>query len=129
MSTDKRPTSPHIGIYKRQITSVLSITHRLTGVALYAGTALMLWWLWVLAYNPGYYSQMLECLTSMPGQALLFGWTLAFYFHFSNGIRHLFWDMGKGFSMPAVNKTGWLVIFFTVGMTLATWNFILSAGQ
>lgn len=129
MSADKRPTSPHLTIYRPQITSILSITHRMTGVALYGGTALMIWWLWTIAYDPANYQQMLECLNSTLGRVMLVGWTIAFYFHFANGIRHLFWDMGKGFSLPATNKSGWAAILFTVAMTAITWNFILSAGQ
>lgn len=129
MPADKRPTSPHLSIYRPQITSVLSILHRLTGVALYAGTALMLWWLWVLAYSPEHYSQMMECLASIPAKILLIGWTIAFYYHFANGIRHLFWDMGKGFSLSATTKSGWLVVAFTLAMVAITWNFILTTGK
>lgn len=130
MPSDKRPLSPHLFIYKPQITSVLSITHRITGVALYVGTMVLVAWLWTLAYAPEKHLSLLECLHSPVGQSLLVGWTFAFYYHLANGIRHLFWDAGMGFSIPAVHKSGWMVILFTVAMTALTWNCIYSnAGQ
>jgi succinate dehydrogenase / fumarate reductase, cytochrome b subunit len=127
MSTQNRPTSPHLTIYKPQITSVLSITHRMTGVALFFGTPLLVGWLYVVAYAPAHYVKLHECLASDAGKALLFGWTLAFYYHLANGIRHLFWDLGKGFTIPQVNRSGWAVLIFTLLMTMFTWGFISSA--
>lgn len=116
-----RPLSPHLSIYRKQITSVLSIMHRITGVALYAGLGLLIVFLGVVSYYPTYYTQLHQCLTSVFGKIALFGWTLAFYFHFFNGIRHLFWDMGKGFDIPSVNKTGWAAIVFAVLASLLSW--------
>lgn len=116
-----RPLSPHLSIYRPQITSVLSITHRISGVALYAGLGLLIVFLGVVGYYPTYYAKLHECFTSILGRTLLFGWTLAFYFHFFNGIRHLFWDMGKGFDIPSVNKTGWLAIIFAVLASVFSW--------
>ena len=124
MSSVNRPTSPHLSIYRPQISSVLSILHRITGIALYAGTGLLVYWLWTLAYLPEKHAQLLVCMRSTIGQLMLIGWTAAFYYHFSNGIRHLFWDMGKGYSLPVVNKSGWLVLVTTVLMTYFTWNCI-----
>ncbi len=124
MSSAPRPLSPHLTIYKPQLTSILSITHRMTGVALAVGTALMVAWLWTAAYNPGFYSTLHEYLHSCIGQLLLAGWTLAFFYHLANGIRHLFWDIGKGFSLPAAYRSGWLVVAFALLMTAATWYFI-----
>lgn len=122
-----RPTSPHLTVYRPQMSSVLSITHRLTGVALYGGTFLLLAWLWSAAYSADCYRAMHAFLASTPGMVLLIGWTAAFYFHFANGIRHLFWDAGKGFSLPAMHRSGWLVIFFTLALTGLTWGFVLAA--
>ena len=107
MANVSRPLSPHIGIYKKQITSVLSILHRLTGVALYVGTLLLIVFLLVVAYSPLNYEILHGFLAAPIGQIILFGWTFAFFFHLLNGIRHLFWDIGKGFSITTVNKTGW----------------------
>lgn len=121
MSNIQRPLSPHISIYRPQITSVLSILHRITGVALYVGLALLIVFLCVVAYFPANYTLLHGLLTSVLGKLFLFGWTLAFYFHFFNGIRHLFWDMGKGFDIPTVNKTGWLVVVLSVLVSLISW--------
>jgi succinate dehydrogenase / fumarate reductase cytochrome b subunit len=90
----KRPTSPHLSIYRKQISSVLSILHRLTGIALFAGTAVIVVWLWTIAYAPDLFSALRELLASPVGQICLLGWTAAFYYHLGNGIRHLFWDAG-----------------------------------
>ncbi len=121
MSSTKRPLSPHLSIYKPQITTVLSITHRITGVALYAGTILLIIFIAVVAYTPENHTKLHECLASAFGRTILFGWTLALYFHLFNGIRHLFWDMGKGFDIPSVNKSGWAVVIFTIIASLASW--------
>lgn len=118
---DQRPTSPHLTIYRKQITSVLSITHRLTGVALAVGSALLVAWLYVAAYDPSNYSILYGYMTSDWGRVLMLGWTLAFYYHLSNGIRHLFWDIGKGFTIPQATRSGWLVVILTVVMTGVTW--------
>lgn len=114
MAPVNRPTSPHLTIYKPQITSVLSIMHRMTGVALYAGALLMVSWLYVATYMPNDFAVYHGYLTSTVGQIFLFGWTLAFYFHLANGIRHLFWDMGKGYDIKTAAKSGWLVVAFAL---------------
>jgi succinate dehydrogenase / fumarate reductase cytochrome b subunit len=121
-----RPTSPHIGIYRKQITSVLSILHRLTGVALYFGAILLVVFLVAISYYPkgngGFnFGELHNLLASCLGQTLLFGWSFAFFFHLLNGIRHLFWDMGKGFEITSINKTGWLVVVFSILLNLLTW--------
>ncbi len=118
-----RPTSPHLTIYRPQITSVLSILHRMTGVALYAGALVLVGWLAIAAYYPSDYARLHDCLTSLVGRALLFGWTLAFYYHLANGIRHLFWDMGKGFKLGAVTASGVFVLIFTLAATLGSWAY------
>lgn len=121
MSKVTRPTSPHLTIYRPQITSVTSIFHRFTGIGLMAGTALLVTWLFVAAYQPGEYIYLYEWMESPLGLILLFGWTLAFYYHLANGVRHLFWDMGKGFDIPSATRSGWFVLVFTVIMTGASW--------
>lgn len=121
MPNVNRPTSPHLTIYRPQISSVLSILHRISGMALSAGTVLIVVWLWSAAYAPAFYNTFYAALNSLVGQILLFGWTLAFYYHFAAGIRHLFWDIGKGFTLPVMNRTGWLVIVFALVMSVITW--------
>ena len=120
-----RPTSPHLGIYRPQISSVLSILHRITGVALFAGTSLMVAWLWSAAYDPAFYTTLHAFLSSIPGELLLMGWTAAFYYHLGNGIRHLFWDTGRGFSLPVMAKSGWAVVISAVLLTTITWIIVL----
>ncbi len=121
----ERPISPHLSIYKPQITSVLSITHRATGVALYAGAVAMVGWLMLAAYYPAHYAAWHACVTSHVGRVLLLGWTLSFFFHLANGIRHLFWDMGKGYSLGVATFSGWLVILFTLAGTAACWGYVM----
>lgn len=128
MSIDRRPTSPHLTIYRPQITSVTSIMHRLSGVWLFLAAALLVGWLCVVAYAPGEYAKWHECLSSWFGQAFMLSWLAAFYYHLGNGIRHLFWDMGKGFSLPQVTASGWAAILFTLLMTAVTWGFAQGAG-
>lgn len=124
MST--RPTSPHLTIYRKQISSVLSIFHRLTGIALYFGALVVVLWLAICAYRPDNYSNFYEVLASPLGKLAMLGWTIAFYYHLCNGIRHLFWDIGKGFSLPAMHRSGWAVLFFTAFLTSATWALAFS---
>lgn len=119
-----RPTSPHLSIYRPQISTILSILHRITGVALFVGTALIVTWLWAAAYSPVFYGTLHEALASLVGQLALMGWTLAFYYHLGNGIRHLFWDMGHGFALPAMHRSGWLVVVFSLMLTALTWGVI-----
>lgn len=124
MASVSRPTSPHLSIYKPQITSVLSITHRMTGIALYAGALAMVFWLVLAAYSPVHYAKWHNCASSWGGRLLLLGWMLAFYFHLANGVRHLFWDMGKGYSLPAMKASGLLVLLFTLGATAGSYVYI-----
>ncbi|MEK6747167.1 MAG: succinate dehydrogenase, cytochrome b556 subunit [Pseudomonadota bacterium] len=121
MSNVTRPLSPHLSIYRPQITSVISILHRITGVVLYAGLGLIIVFLVVVGYFPDNYGLLHKCLASGIGRLALFGWTFSLYLHFFNGIRHLFWDIGKGFDIPTVNKSGWAVIFCTLVATIFSW--------
>ncbi len=121
MSTGERPLSPHLQIYRPQITSVLSITHRATGIALAAGTLLLAWWLIALAAGPGPYGAATDFLGSWFGRLVLFGWSWALFYHLCNGIRHLFWDAGLGFELPTVYRSGWMVVWGSVILTFAAW--------
>jgi succinate dehydrogenase cytochrome b subunit len=121
MSTGERPLSPHLQIYRPQITSVLSITHRATGIALSLGTLLLAWWLIALAAGPGPYGAVQGFLGSWIGRLLLFGWSWALFYHLCNGIRHLFWDAGLGFELPTVYRSGWTVVAASVVLTFVAW--------
>lgn len=118
-----RPLSPFmIGpYYKPQLTSMLSITHRVTGMALAFGTLLLACWLIALASGPEAYAAYSKHLFAWYGQILLLGWSWALLYHLCNGIRHLFWDVGKGFDIPTAYKTGYAVVIISGVLTLAVW--------
>ena len=121
MATDNRPLSPHLQVYKPQLTSVLSILHRLTGVALAIGTLLLVWWLIAAATGPGAYDAAQGFIGSILGRFLLLGWTFALFYHLANGIRHLGWDSGRGFELTTAYATGWLVVIAAIVLTLVSW--------
>ena len=116
-----RPLSPHLQIYRPQITSVLSITHRLTGIFLSLGGVFLVAWLWAAAYNAEYYAFWMDIVQQWYGLAALAAWSFAFYYHLCNGIRHLFWDMGKGFEISTVTKSGVAVVLGALALTALTW--------
>lgn len=116
---DNRPLSPHLGIYKPQITSVLSISHRISGFALYVGAIILVWW--ILANVYGCASCINPLIASAAGRCIIGLWSFALFYHMLNGIRHLFWDLGKGFEIKTVNTTGLLVIFGAIVLTVVSW--------
>jgi succinate dehydrogenase / fumarate reductase, cytochrome b subunit len=116
-----RPLSPHLQVYKPQITSILSIVHRMTGVALAAGTLVLVWWLVAAASGGETFANAQALIGSWFGRLLLFGWSFALFYHLCNGIRHLFWDMGHGFELGTVTTSGWLVVISSVVLTLVAW--------
>ena len=115
-----RPLSPHLQIYRKQITSVLSILNRLTGIGLALGAVLVVWWFVAAATSPGYFALVDRVLTSWPGLFVLVGSLWALWFHTLNGVRHLVWDTGRGFSLDMVTKSGWAVVGGSVLATLLT---------
>lgn len=122
MNTSSRPpTSPHLQIYRLPLTALLSVTHRATGVILSIGALLLIWVLIALAEGPEAYAQIQPLLQSWIGQLFLLGIVFSLYFHFCNGIRHLFWDVGMGFELETVDKTAILVVVVSIILTLATW--------
>ncbi len=121
MSKTQRPLSPHLQVYKPQLTSMMSITHRLTGLFLSLGMVVFIYWLYRLATNQGVADGMIAFFQSTIGMVLLYAWVFAFAYHLCNGIRHLFWDVGKGYSLPAVYRSGYLVLLVAVLMTVAVY--------
>ncbi len=127
MSASNRPLSPHLQVYKPQLTSVLSITHRATGVALAAGTVLLVWWLFAAAAGPEAFATVQGFMGSWFGYLVLFGFTYALMYHLCNGIRHLFWDAGYGFELETVYKSGWVTVAGSVVLTVIAWAIALAA--
>jgi succinate dehydrogenase / fumarate reductase cytochrome b subunit len=117
----RRPLSPHLQVYKPQITAVLSILHRITGVGLVIGTGLLVFWLMAVASGPAAFADAQAFFGSIIGRFLLFCWTLTLFYHFCNGIRHLAWDLGYGYDLETVRRTGWLTVGATAGLTLFAW--------
>lgn len=121
MKTSNRPLSPHIQVYKMPLSAKLSILHRLTGLALSFGAVVLVYWLFSLAYMSNVAITLHMFFDSNFGKVILIAWTFAFFYHFCNGIRHLFWDAGKGFEIDAVNRSGIIAIIVAIGLTAVVW--------
>jgi succinate dehydrogenase / fumarate reductase cytochrome b subunit len=121
MTSHGRPLSPHLQVYRPQITSVLSILHRITGVALAAGGILLVYWLVAAASGPDAFATAQAVIVSFFGRLFLLGWTFALFYHFCNGIRHLTWDAGWGLELPMVYRTGWAVVGVSAVLTVLFW--------
>ena len=128
MATRERPLSPHLQVYRWQITMTMSILHRVTGVILTVGAFALAWWLLALATGGEAYADAAECLASPLGKLFLFGFTLALVYHLFNGVRHLLWDAGWGFEIPEFYASGWTVAALTVIFTLVIWIVASGAG-
>lgn len=100
---------------------ILSITHRASGIFLSLGTPLLVYWLWTVASGPVNYIEAQECFSSVWTQLFMFAWTAAFFYHLCNGIRHLFWDMGKGFELNNLYTSGYVVLGVSSVLTVLTW--------
>jgi succinate dehydrogenase / fumarate reductase cytochrome b subunit len=121
MSNNGRPLSPHMSIYRWPITMVTSILHRATGVAMSLGFIVLAGWLLDAAIGAETYAAMMSCLDTIVGKVLLVGWSFAFFFHLSNGVRHLVWDSGRGFEMRQANASAWLVLILATVLTAVFW--------
>jgi len=128
MAAGNRPLSPHLQIYRPQITSVLSITHRFTGIVLAAGFLLLVYWLAALAAGDAVYAAALGVFAAWPVKLLLFLFSYAFFYHLCNGLRHLWWDSGRGFEIPQIYASGWLVVVASAALTLLAWAVLLFRG-
>lgn len=117
----RRPLSPHLQIYKPQISSGTSIINRATGIALSVGLILMVWWLVAAASGPKAFAAAQGFIGSPIGLILLFGWTVSLWYHFFNGIRHLLWDTGWGYEIKTSHQTAAIVVTATVVMTIISW--------
>jgi succinate dehydrogenase / fumarate reductase cytochrome b subunit len=121
--TMERPLSPFMfpTWYQFQITSALSILHRLTGIALAVGSILLAWWLIAVASGGQLFAATHAFIASPIGLLLLFGWSTAFFYHLCNGIRHLAWDAGYGFELRNAYRSGYAVLVATIVLTVLAW--------
>ncbi|MGB5255668.1 MAG: succinate dehydrogenase, cytochrome b556 subunit [Woeseiaceae bacterium] len=122
MSNPGRPLSPHISIYRWPITMALSILHRATGIALSAGFVVLVAWLMVAATGSEAYASYAAVMGSLFGKLLLIGWSFAFFYHVSNGVRHLVWDTGRGFEKSQANSSSWVVLLSAAILTALFWG-------
>jgi len=125
----ERPLSPFMipVWYRFQITSALSILHRLAGIALALGSILLVWWLVSVAAGGELFRATHAFIASPVGMLLLFGWSIAFFYHLCNGLRHLAWDAGYGFEIHNAYRSGYAVLAATALLTVLTWLYVLLA--
>jgi succinate dehydrogenase / fumarate reductase cytochrome b subunit len=116
-----RPLSPHLQVYRPQLTSILSITHRGTGIFLALGALYLVCWLLAIASGPDAYASVSAFSASIIGRLLLLGWTFSLFYHLANGIRHLVWDAGVGLDLKTTYMSGWLVVVGAVALTVIAW--------
>jgi succinate dehydrogenase / fumarate reductase, cytochrome b subunit len=126
MQTSERPLSPHLQIYRWQLTMTLSIAHRATGIALSVGTLLLIWWLVAAAAGPDPYAAVQGFMRSWLGILFLLGWSFSLFYHLCNGIRHLVWDTGYGLDIKSVYQSGWTVVVASLGLTILAWGAALA---
>jgi len=129
MLDNNRPLSPHLQIYRPQITSLLSITHRFTGIALAIGAMFFTYWLLSAAYGADKFALAQVLFRSWIGQLILWGFTFSLFYHLANGIRHLAWDAGWGYELDKLRISGWLVLLFSGSMTILTLLVAYSAAR
>ena len=121
MTSANRPLSPHLQVYRVQLTSGLSILHRLTGIVISLGAVALVLWLLAAAGGPEDFAVAQAWAGGWIGRLALFGWTFAFFYHLANGIRHLAWDAGHGFTLKVLYASGWTVVAAAVALTLIAW--------
>jgi succinate dehydrogenase / fumarate reductase cytochrome b subunit len=125
MTTKNRPLSPHLQVYRWQITMVMSILHRATGIALALGSLVLVYWLASLAGGPSAYAEAQTVLGSGLARLLLVCVSFAFFYHLSNGVRHLVWDTGRGFEISQLYASGYAAIAASVVLTAGFWLLVL----
>lgn len=118
-----RPLSPHLQIYRPQLTSVMSIFHRFTGFGLAVGTLMVIWLLLAASFGRDEFATFSTFAGSGLGKFLIFGWSVALYYHMCNGVRHLLWDTGRLFKIETAYKAGYVVLAATAALTVLTWWF------
>ena len=121
MTPGRRPLSPHLQVYKPEFTSASSIFHRITGVALAAGTILLVVWFVAAGFDGPAFNNMQIFWGTITGQVLLGGWSFAFFYHLCFGIRHLFWSAGKGFDLNSARNSALIMFITSLFLTGSAW--------
>ncbi|MBX2849634.1 MAG: succinate dehydrogenase, cytochrome b556 subunit [Acidiferrobacterales bacterium] len=116
----ERPLSPHLQVYRWQITMMLSIMHRGTGVFLAVSTPVLVYWLWSISVGGDSYQDLQACFGSVFGRLALLAWAFSMFYHLCNGIRHLFWDVGQGYEIKSLYTSGKLVVVIAFLLTAVT---------
>ena len=122
MTDNKNPLSPHLQIYRWHISSLLSITHRISGVINLLALILIFFWITFLSFGESNYDLFLSAINSFFGKFILIGFTWSMSFHLLSGIRHLFWDFGYGYEIKTANISGIIVIIFSLAVKVAFWS-------
>ena len=123
MNDSKNPLSPHLQIYRWQISSLLSIAHRISGIINLLALVLIFFWLMLLSFGESNYELFLLIINSFFGKFILIGFTWSMIFHLLSGIRHLVWDFGYGFQIKTANFSGVVVIISSLVLTIIFWLF------
>ena len=123
MKDNQNPLSPHLQIYRWHISSILSITHRISGVINFFSLILIFFWLLILSFGESNYEFFLLMINSFIGKFILIGFTWSMSFHLLSGIRHLVWDLGYGFEIKTANISGIIVVIFSLILTVLFWLF------
>lgn len=122
----ERPLSPHLQVYRPQMTSMLSILHRMTGVALAVGTILFVWLLVATASGEDAFNTFMSVVSSPIGMVALAGWSFALFYHMCNGVRHLIWDTGRLFKIQYATSAGYIVLLSSITLTAFVWYMALA---
>lgn len=124
----ERPLSPHLQIYSPLVNMVMSIMHRITGAALYAGSLLVAWWLIAAATGPDYYNYVASWFATWAGKAVLLGYTWVLMHHMVGGLRHFIWDTGHGYDLKTIDILSWGTLAASFTLTAIIWAFVALGG-
>ena len=119
-----RPLSPHLQIYTMTVSMASSIIHRITGAALYFGSALLAWWLISAAISPAYFDYVASWFQTWPGKFVMLGYTWALLHHMMGGLRHFTWDLGYGYELATIDKLCWASAAISLTATALVWYYV-----
>ena len=117
----ERPLSPHLQVYRLPMTALMSISHRITGAALIVGAIFISMWFIAAVAGEQYYNQLMDFSQGWIGTLMIFGWSVALFYHLCNGIRHLLWDVGVGLNKCGAKKGNFTVLLLTAFLAIGVW--------